>query len=65
MLFIQRLWKQQDIMKEEEDNEYSRHLFSSSESDNKSVPPLPSTHDFAAALESNAGNQEIGTRTVS
>ena len=35
--------------KEEEDNE-------SSDSDNKLAPPLPSTHDFVAALESNTSN---------
>ena len=39
--------------KEEEDNE-------SSDRDDESVPPLPSTHDFVAALESNASNQEAG-----
>jgi hypothetical protein len=44
--------------KKEKDKESSSHLFSSSESDNKSV--LPSTHDFVAALESNASNQETG-----
>ena len=41
--------------KEEEDNE-------SSDSDDKSVPPLPSTNDFVAALESNASNQETGNK---
>ena len=46
--------------KEGEDNESSSHLFSSSESDDVSVPPLPSTHDFVAALKSNASNQESG-----
>ena len=38
------------------------HLFSSSESDNKSVPPLPSTNDFIEALESSASNQETGNK---
>ena len=37
--------------KEEKDNE-------SSDSDDESVPPLPSTHDFVAALGSNASNQQ-------
>ena len=42
--------------KEEEDNE-------STNSDHKSVvPPLPSTHDFVAALESSASNQETGNK---
>ena len=47
---------------ENSDNESSSsHTFlsSSSDSDDEAMPPLPSTHDFVAALENNAPNQEI------
>jgi len=48
---------------EENDNEESNsraQMFSSSDSeDEATLPPLPSTHDFIAALERNVGNKEI------
>ena len=42
---------------EEEDNESSSHLFSSSDREDEALPPLPSTHDFVAALESNVNHK--------
>ena len=45
---------------ENSDNESSSsHMLSSSDSDDEAMPPLPSTHDFVAALENNALNQGI------
>jgi len=43
---------------DENDNESSNQMFSSSDSEDEAVLPLPSTHDFVAALVSNA-NQGI------
>ncbi len=43
---------------DKKDNKSSNQMFSSSDSEDEVVLPLPSTHDFVAALVSNA-NQGI------
>jgi hypothetical protein len=50
-----------ESIKNDNDNKSSNQMFSSSDIEDEVVLPLPSTHDFVAALVSNA-NQGISNK---